>query len=198
MSRDRKRIDGARRVPGRRAGGRHARCWRDGAAVAEAVPANFWGVVPQATPTAEQFQRLKRGGVDSVRIPIVWGAVQPAKGGAARLVRRRSARRRTRRRPASKCCPSSPAPRLGGAGGAGSGRYGQGAEEPAGQDRRRQQSAWATFLKLAVARYGPNGTFWADNPTRAEAPDPHLADLERGELQVLRRPVRTRPNTASW
>ncbi len=43
-------------------------------APAGAVPGNFWGVVPQATPTAEQFQRLKRGGVDSIRIPIAWGA----------------------------------------------------------------------------------------------------------------------------
>src|SRR3954449_4277002 len=51
------------------------------AASAEAVPAKFWGVVPQATPTPEQFQRLKRGGVDSVRIPIGWSSVQPTQGG---------------------------------------------------------------------------------------------------------------------
>jgi len=50
------------------------------AAGASAVPGNFWGVAPQATPTAEQFQRLKRGGVDSVRIPIEWGAVQANQG----------------------------------------------------------------------------------------------------------------------
>src|SRR3954447_22023851 len=52
------------------------------AASAEAVPAKFWGVVPQSTPTVEQFQRLKRGGVDSVRTPIGWSAVQPVQGGA--------------------------------------------------------------------------------------------------------------------
>ena len=44
---------------------------------AAAVPGNFWGVVPQATPSAEQFQRLKRGGVDSVRVPVVWAEIQP-------------------------------------------------------------------------------------------------------------------------
>src|SRR5215218_989321 len=51
------------------------------ASAAEAVPAKFWGVVPQATPTPEQFQRLKRGGVDSVRIPIGWSSVQAVQGG---------------------------------------------------------------------------------------------------------------------
>ncbi len=45
----------------------------------------------------------------------------------------------------------------------------------------------STFVKAAVARYGPNGSFWVEQPGRAQAPDPHLADLERGELQVLRR-----------
>lgn len=48
------------------------------ASAAQAVPATFWGVVPQATPSAEQFQRLQRGGVDSVRFAIDWGAVQPS------------------------------------------------------------------------------------------------------------------------
>ena len=32
------------------------------ASTAGAVPANFWGVVPQATPTPEQLQRLKGAG----------------------------------------------------------------------------------------------------------------------------------------
>ena len=42
---------------------------------AMAVPAGFWGVSPQATPSVEEFQRLRTGGVESVRIPIGWGAV---------------------------------------------------------------------------------------------------------------------------
>src|ERR1044072_9245447 len=46
----------------------------------QALPGKLWGVVPQQTPSAEQFQRLKRGGVDSIRIPIPWSGVQPAKG----------------------------------------------------------------------------------------------------------------------
>ncbi|MFP5387761.1 MAG: hypothetical protein ACLGG5_00475, partial [Thermoleophilia bacterium] len=51
------------------------------APAASALPADFWGVSPQATPTLEQFQRLRAGGVGSVRIGISWNAVQPLSGG---------------------------------------------------------------------------------------------------------------------
>src|SRR3954452_5835494 len=50
------------------------------AASAAAVPANFWGVVPQGLPSEEQFQRLERGGVGSLRVPISWALVQPVQG----------------------------------------------------------------------------------------------------------------------
>src|ERR1041384_4893747 len=52
-----------------------------GPAGAQAVPGKFWGVIPQATPTLEQLQRLKRGGVDSIRVPVVWSGIQQAPGG---------------------------------------------------------------------------------------------------------------------
>ena len=51
------------------------------APTAMAVPGNFWGVVPQGTPSFEQLQRLKAGGVDSIRIPVSWSSVQPVQGG---------------------------------------------------------------------------------------------------------------------
>src|ERR1700755_2585016 len=67
------------------------------AASAQALPANFWGVVFQAEPTEIQFQRLKRGGVDSMRLPVDWAAVQPERGstfswgGVDQVVKRASA-----------------------------------------------------------------------------------------------------------
>src|SRR5690349_7943514 len=51
------------------------------AAGAQALPAKFWGVVPQSNLTSEQFQRLGHGGVESVRVPIGWGDLQPQSGG---------------------------------------------------------------------------------------------------------------------
>ena len=50
------------------------------AAAAQAVPAKFWGVVPQSSLSTEQFQRLGRGGVESVRVPLGWADLQPQSG----------------------------------------------------------------------------------------------------------------------
>ena len=44
------------------------------------MPAKFWGVVPQILPSDAHFARIKRGGVDSVRVTIDWPNVEPAKG----------------------------------------------------------------------------------------------------------------------
>src|SRR5690606_26648524 len=38
------------------------------AAAAQALPAKFWGAVPQSGLSAEQFERISRGGVESVRV----------------------------------------------------------------------------------------------------------------------------------
>ena len=48
---------------------------------AAAVPKLFWGVVPQLQQSDAQLQRLKRGGADSVRLPVAWGSVQPSPRG---------------------------------------------------------------------------------------------------------------------
>lgn len=128
-----------------------------------AVPGNFWGVAPQATPTAEQFQRLKRGGVDSVRIPVEWGAVQANPGGFNW---------------------NGTDALVGGAAAAGLEVFpfvtgapswavrskvvnrGAHAMAPLNLPVRTaaQKAGWTTFLTEAVRRYGPNGAFWAANP----------------------------------
>lgn len=136
---------------------------------AMAVPAGFWGVSPQNPPSVEQFQRLRAGGVDSVRIPISWAATQPLSGteanfaGSDHLVAGAvaaglnvlpflydapawavtSARVPGSTARAPKTLPVKTAP---------------------------QRTAWANFLKLVVARYGPAGSFWAANPALPENP----------------------------
>ena len=158
--------------------------WRRGA---QALPASFWGVVPQATPSAEQFQRLKRGGVDSVRIPLVWGAVQPTRAdrfdwaGLDGVVDSRG-------RPGSRCCPSStgaPGWAVPQAIGPGS-RQQQGADAPAGQGAAAS-AAGRPSLSEAVAATGRTAASGPHNPACRERPIRDLADLERAELQVLRR-----------
>ncbi len=134
------------------------------AATAGAVPGNFWGAAPQATLSVDQFQRLKRGGVDSIRIPIEWGAVQANQGdgfnwnGTDEQVRG-AALAGIEVFPFVSGAPSW-------------------AVKPAVVNRAAhvlaprnlpvrngvQRSGWKTFLTEAVRRYGPNGEFWAANP----------------------------------
>lgn len=141
------------------------------APAAVAVPSNFWGVSPQAIPSFEQFQVLKAGGVDSVRIPIGWTAVQPVEGGPPVW--------------------SSVDPMVAGAAAAGidvlpfvygaptwavpeAGVPGSGGKTVAPKTlpvkTAAQRVAWSGFLQLVVSRYGPNGSFWAENPALLQRP----------------------------
>jgi hypothetical protein len=134
------------------------------ASTATALPATFWGVDPQATPTAEQFQRLKRGGVDSIRISLPWSGVQPVKGGAPNWTGVDAAVGGAAIAgfdvlPFVYDAPSWVMPRL----------VVDGSHVTAPRSlpvkTGAQRAAWTAFLQQAVARYGPNGTFWAQNPT---------------------------------
>jgi polysaccharide biosynthesis protein PslG len=131
---------------------------------AAAVPGTFWGVIPQAEPSLEQLQRLKRGGVDSMRVGIGWGGVQPLRegpfdwSGPDRAIERATQ------------AGIEVLPTLGGApawavrvvavpGSGGSVRAPRNlpAKGAAG-------AGWSAFAAAAVARYGPTGSFWAEHP----------------------------------
>ena len=140
------------------------------AASAEALPSNFWGVVPQAVPTEEQAQRLKRGGVDSIRTPIVWGAVQPVNRGpldwsGVDAVVKQAVAAELEVLPFLTGAPPWAVPTVAvpGTGGAGKAP----AHLPVSGSAR---SAWSNFLRGAVERYGPSGSFWAENQTLPKRP----------------------------
>ena len=134
------------------------------AASASALPARFYGVVPQAPPTEEQFQRLQKGGVKTMRIPVDWSGIQ-AGGRTAPLVWagidglvERAARANIEVLPfltgAPKwAVPSVPVP--------GDPNAKAPAHLPAGG---AAATAWSKFVKEAVARYGTTGSFWATHP----------------------------------
>jgi len=139
------------------------------APAAMALPGDFWGVSPQGTPSLEQFQRLRRGGVDSVRIPISWSAVQPLSGSEAnfnasdQLVAGAVAAG-INVLPFVYDAPSwavAPA-RV----------PGSSAKAPKTLPVKTgaQRTAWANFLKLVVGRYGRGGSFWLVNPALPESP----------------------------
>lgn len=134
---------------------------------AGAVPAKFWGVVPQTNPSLAEFERLKRGGVDSLRIPVAWGSVQPTPNGPQDwslvdpLVFGAAAvgievfpflyGAPTWAVPSVSSIPSHP-PRF----------------LPVRSGKQR--SGWKRFLRAAVLRYGPRGSFWAQNPGLRKQP----------------------------
>jgi hypothetical protein len=141
------------------------------APAASGVAAKFWGVSPQATPSADEFQRLGAGGVDSVRIPLAWSAVEPVRGGTPDF--------------------SSIDPLVAGATQAGievlpflygapswavhaapvPGSHGQ-VKAPLTLPVRNgfQRRSWSHFLKLVVGRYGPRGSFWVENSALPKRP----------------------------
>jgi hypothetical protein len=144
-------------------------CLAATAPAAAALPSGFWGVSPQAAPSAEQFQRLRAGGVDSVRIPISWAATQPLSGAEANF--------------------SAPDQLVAGAAAAGLNVLpfvydapswavtqarvpGSSAKAPKTLPVKTgaQRGAWSNFLKLVVGRYGPGGSFWAASRSLPETP----------------------------
>jgi hypothetical protein len=135
------------------------------ASVAGAVPAQFWGVVPQATPTAEQLQRLKLGGVDTVRTPVGWPSVQPTAGGpldwsATDAIVKADSIAGLEVLPFLSGAPSWAVPV--------DRRWGSPTNLPVRTGLQR--SGWSNFVQQAVLRYGPNGSFWAENPEVPKRP----------------------------
>jgi hypothetical protein len=140
------------------------------ASAAQALPANFWGVVPQLLPSEEQFLRLKRGGVDSVRIPLVWSAIQPTRGSALDWSETDAAVARAavsgiQVLPFVAGAPSWAVPSTWVPG------SGHSVKAPVHLPVTGAAAAgWKALLKQAIARYGPNGAFWAENPTLPKRP----------------------------
>ncbi len=134
------------------------------ASTAQALPAGFWGIVPQSGLDAERFQRLSRGGVESIRIPIGWPSVQPSQGssfdwsGFDNQIEE-AAKVGIKVLPfltgaPEWAVPGKPVPGTGGT-------LKAPARLPVSGAAR---TAWVSFLTAAVARYGPTGSFWSEHP----------------------------------
>jgi polysaccharide biosynthesis protein PslG len=131
---------------------------------AQALPVGFWGATPQTGLNAEQFQRIGRGGVEAVRIPISWAAVQPSKDGPFDWSGfdnqvEEAAKAGIKVLPFLSGAPewAVPARVVSGTGGT--------LKAPARLPvKGAERTAWVSFLIAAVARYGPTGSFWSEHP----------------------------------
>jgi hypothetical protein len=133
------------------------------AATAEALPARFWGVVPQSTLSAEQFQRLAGGGVESTRVTLDWASLQTRRGdpidwsGPDTIVER-AALAGIAVLPTVADAPSWAVKSARVQGGGGS-------TAPARLPITGAAAAsWQALLTQAIERYGPDGEFWATHP----------------------------------
>jgi hypothetical protein len=131
---------------------------------AEALPANFWGAVPQSELDAEQFKRLGRGNVESVRVSFDWSQLQPQRGvpiewsGIDTTVER-AAFAGIEVLPTVTGAPKWAVP---------SARVPGGGRNTAPRHlpvRGAAAAGWKSLLGQAVERYGPNGTFWTAHPS---------------------------------
>lgn len=118
-----------------------------------AVPKGFFGVVPQTQLTDRDTTRMRRGGIDTIRVPVPWSLVQPAANGAFNWVQvdqavRAAARDRLEILPFIYESPAWVA--------------GRGTALPVKTERQRR--AWTRFVRAIVGRYKPRGAFWRDLP----------------------------------
>jgi polysaccharide biosynthesis protein PslG len=129
-----------------------------------AVPSNFWGAVPQGSLTGPQLERLRRGGVDSLRILIDWTGMQSTPrseiqwGGVDRTVEA-FAKAQIEVLPLLYGAPrwAVHAASVPGSGGS--------AKAPTHLPiSGRAGSGWSAFARQAVERYGPRGQFWSEHP----------------------------------
>ena len=140
------------------------------AAPAVALPARFWGVVPQSVLGAERLDRLHRGGARAIRIPFFWGAVRPNRNAPSNwsgpdAVVAEASKAGLEVLPFLYGAPrwvlrEAPVPGTGGT-----------AMAPARLPVRGVAGAgWRRFVHEAVERYGFGGSFWSENPELPRRP----------------------------
>jgi hypothetical protein len=131
------------------------------ATASSAVPRGFIGISPQGVAKESDYELMQLAGVESVRLPMIWGSIEPEVGDLeepdwasfdAQVAR--AAEHEMRVFPFLWGTPEwvSPYP----------------SAEPV--ESAWQRYAWTSFLREAVRRYGPGGEFWEENPDLPNLP----------------------------
>jgi hypothetical protein len=112
------------------------------------VPPGFFGIAPQTELTEQDAHRMAAGGLESIRVPIDWGTVQPTRKGTYNWagidqIVEVAARSGLRVLPFLYGTPHW---------------LGKPTTLPVANSTAR--AAWVAFVKAAVERYKPGGEFW--------------------------------------
>lgn len=117
-----------------------------------APPKGFFGIGPQTGVSAADARFMRAGGIESIRVPVAWSAIQPKEkggydwGGLDDAVL-------TAGSAGLRVLPflySTP-------------RWLASDWRTLPVNSARQRAAWKAFLQAAVKRYGPGGEFWAEH-----------------------------------
>jgi hypothetical protein len=119
---------------------------------AGALPRGFFGIGPQTPLSETDVAYMKAGGIGSVRWPVGWGSVQPTAKRNYDWSSVDSAVEAATRRGLTVL------PFL-----YGTPRWLAAKPTTLPVDSGRARSAWKAFVRAAVERYGPGGTFWAEH-----------------------------------
>jgi hypothetical protein len=127
------------------------------------LPRGFFGVVPQTALRSADYARMRAGGVETIRVPVSWGAVQTSPrggydwGGLDATVAA-AAKQHLEVLPFLYSTP----------------RWLSGDPRRLPVDGSRQRRAWGEFVSAAVERYGHHGSFWAEHGPGTREPLPRL------------------------
>ncbi len=116
------------------------------------APKGFFGIVPQTPVTEMDAKYMKAGGIEAIRTPLIWPAVQPTKKGpynwgAFDPIVEEAARQGLSVLPFIIATPKWVAKK----------------ETTLPINNATQRKAYVTFLRAAVERYGPGGQFWVEH-----------------------------------
>ena len=112
-------------------------------------PKGFFGVGPQTVLTEKDVKYMKAGGIEAIRWPMLWGAIQPTKKGGYKWevfdpVVEEAARQGLTVLPFILSTPHWLAKK----------------ETTLPVNNATQRKVYTAFLRAAVERYGPGGEFW--------------------------------------
>ncbi len=134
------------------------------ASAAQAAPKGFFGIGPQTPVTEADAQYMAAGGIESIRMPVSWAAIQPSpysgyEWGTLDTAIAVGAR-----------AGLSVLPFL-----YGTPHWLEGRETTLPVGDRLERDAWAGFVRAAVERYGPHGAFWVEHGPSSADPLPEVA-----------------------
>jgi hypothetical protein len=132
-------------------------------AAAAALPGGFFGIVPQAAITQTDADYMSAGGIESIRIPLIWSQVQPTETSGYDW----SPVDETVTFAAQAGLQVTPVL-------VGTPKWLEGKETtlPAGDALERR--GWSAFVRAAAERYGPGGAFWLEHDALSTSPLPQL------------------------